>query len=375
MKQKVLTIIGVLILPLLGCAPDGGTANGDIDMHAHSLVSREMAVSIQSQHPYANDSREVFQVTAPQGAVTLTIHFDRLQVEEGYDYVLVYDGDAHLIRSITGHKDGESVLVGSPSAYIVMWSDGSVTDYGFEVTHISYSIVAPDPNPSDPVPADVGEPCEHRMPEGSECVEDAYCASDDTCHADGQCVIDSDCELLGNTWNHVMCTPGVAHCNEGVCAWECTSPDPQPSNPVWSWTRIMADGIESDHPYDNDYVHTWTIHRDGASKIRLHFSKIDMEEGYDYIVIRGSDTSETIQVDGYYEDVWSPEFTGDTVTIEIHTDYSVTKWGFEVDYAEYYEQLPQGHCNTDDDCSDGQACHQVMCTNPYEACYGECRAQ
>ncbi|MEA1925442.1 MAG: S8 family serine peptidase, partial [Candidatus Altiarchaeota archaeon] len=89
--------------------------------------------------------------------------------------------------------------------------------------------------------------------------------------------------------------------------------------------------VESDHPYDNNFSHVWTITESGFDGIAVHFKNISVEGYFDKIYIKdgGGTTVETWT--GSYEDVWSVSVPGDTIKINLVTDYSITDYGFYID--------------------------------------------
>ncbi|MEA3254220.1 MAG: S8 family serine peptidase [Candidatus Altiarchaeota archaeon] len=97
----------------------------------------------------------------------------------------------------------------------------------------------------------------------------------------------------------------------------------------------LEDGIpyslDSDHPYSNYENLTWVITQPGFTNIAVHFSKIDVESGWDYLYILNSSNDIVKTYSGYFEDVWSPSVSGDTIKINLVSDSIVTKWGFSVD--------------------------------------------
>ncbi|MCF2137693.1 MAG: caspase family protein [Candidatus Thorarchaeota archaeon] len=94
--------------------------------------------------------------------------------------------------------------------------------------------------------------------------------------------------------------------------------------------------VESEHPYSNNFDYTWTITKTGASQIRVHFSKIDVENNYDFVYVYDYAGSQLHKLTGLYSDGgWSSWSNGDTIKVRLDTDYSVTKWGFAIDQIEY----------------------------------------
>jgi hypothetical protein len=100
--------------------------------------------------------------------------------------------------------------------------------------------------------------------------------------------------------------------------------------------------IASAHNYANSYTYTWPAKTvSGATKIRVHFTRLEVEATYDKVFILNS-AGTTIQTFGlttatstYATGVWSDWVTGDTLKVKLTTDSSVQKWGFATDLVEY----------------------------------------
>jgi hypothetical protein len=100
--------------------------------------------------------------------------------------------------------------------------------------------------------------------------------------------------------------------------------------------------IASAHNYANSYTYTWPAKTvSGATKIRVHFTRLEVEATYDKVYILNS-AGTTIQTFGltaatstYATGVWSDWVTGTTLKVKLTTDSSVQKWGFATDLIEY----------------------------------------
>ncbi len=122
---------------------------------------------------------------------------------------------------------------------------------------------------------------------------------------------------------------------------------------------------ESQHPYKNNVNYTWTVTNPdpGAGGSRVHFSRVEMESGYDYLVIRDGAGREYQRITGSYSSgLWAEPVAGREVRIQILTDGNVTRWGFCVDKVETAAAPPtptptatpcgcDGVCSCDDHCS------------------------
>lgn len=97
---------------------------------------------------------------------------------------------------------------------------------------------------------------------------------------------------------------------------------------------------ESPHPYTNNYTNTWTISSPGSTQVRIHFSRLETEDGYDYVYIYDKNNHRVKTYDGSHNDTWTPWVDGDRITVKLQTDYSVTAYGFIVDRKEVRTEEP-----------------------------------
>ena len=111
---------------------------------------------------------------------------------------------------------------------------------------------------------------------------------------------------------------------------------PDSTRTVTLTRTVESYALESDHPYSNNFDHTWTITKDGATQIRVHFTKIDVENNYDYVYVYDYAGNQLHKLTGLYSNGgWTSWSNGDTIKVRLKTDYSVTRWGFAIDQIEY----------------------------------------
>ncbi|MFH0860876.1 MAG: FG-GAP-like repeat-containing protein [Candidatus Altiarchaeota archaeon] len=89
--------------------------------------------------------------------------------------------------------------------------------------------------------------------------------------------------------------------------------------------------LNSSHNYNNSVNLTWNITVPGYSSIAVHFSRIEVESGYDHIYVLNSSDGIINDYSGTYTDLWSSPVPGDTVKVRLVSDSSVTGWGFSID--------------------------------------------
>jgi subtilisin family serine protease len=93
--------------------------------------------------------------------------------------------------------------------------------------------------------------------------------------------------------------------------------------------------VESAHPYENNANLTYTVKKEGAKFMRIHFEKIVSENGYDIVSVETPSGEVIDTYSGNRSDITSDFVTGDTVIIRFKTDSSATAWGFKVDRLEW----------------------------------------
>jgi len=427
-------IILLLSLSLFRCTPDMNDP-AELGTFPGTTTIVDVTTLIESPHSYPNNARLVWTLEAPGEAQAVNVTFDRLETENRYDFVDLIDQDGNVVHHLTGNHNGHSFRVEGPRVLIRLTSDASVRRWGFKITRYSYELVEnkrhrPVCNaistPSEgwywedtgeliklescaaqaaPFCGAIGSRSEgwysdtslivwafcHNV-EGIAIANEAcgpasgltcyinrgtmlYCANTDavgngTCAYPGNCYTAADCENPDNLWIRPACQ-GTVTCTEGTCGVTC---DDQPAQCAWSWTSHLIRDFESAHPYVDNANQSWQFHHDGAARIKLYFSRIELEQGYDYLTLAGTDPNfAPVRMTGNYNEAWSPEVRGDTINVLLTSDGSVTGWGFHAAMVSFYEQLPAGLCNANEDCGANQICNPHNCFNPYAPCYGDCQ--
>lgn len=91
--------------------------------------------------------------------------------------------------------------------------------------------------------------------------------------------------------------------------------------------------FESEHPYRNSLDCTWTYDH-GSSGYALHFSLLDVERNFDYVVVTDADGTEVARYTGTFRrGVTTPCINTNVSNVQLLTDGSVVGQGFVVDAA------------------------------------------
>jgi subtilisin family serine protease len=89
--------------------------------------------------------------------------------------------------------------------------------------------------------------------------------------------------------------------------------------------------LESPHPYPASYNYTWTITKPGYTNIAVHFVNISMEYGYDFLYIKDKNDEIVQNFTGNFKDIWSVLVLGDTIKINLVSDWYMSWYGFYID--------------------------------------------
>ena len=97
----------------------------------------DATVPFESSHPYADDTECIW--TYDNGTPGFAFHFSLLDVESGYDFVYVLDGNGAVLSGYTGNFGSDAPLTCIPTSVgsVVLVTDASVTAAGFVVDSVT----------------------------------------------------------------------------------------------------------------------------------------------------------------------------------------------------------------------------------------------
>ena len=119
-------------------ALDGSGKSDSCEITVHgNLHIAESVDDLESSHPYEVNTNDIWQYTL-ENAPALRVTFDKKTVvENGADYIHIYDGTGALIGSYTGEElSGKTLIIEGNTLQIELVSNGETCDYGFKVDSI-----------------------------------------------------------------------------------------------------------------------------------------------------------------------------------------------------------------------------------------------
>lgn len=108
---------------------------------------------------------------------------------------------------------------------------------------------------------------------------------------------------------------------------------------IVDWARATP------HNYANRKTYSYTYTKSGANRVGVHFVRLDTEDNYDFVSIKDGSGNTIYRVSGNLisngsgsafgrTDGWA-YVDGDSITVELVTDRSVTDWGYQTDKASF----------------------------------------
>lgn len=92
----------------------------------------------------------------------------------------------------------------------------------------------------------------------------------------------------------------------------------------------QASPLSTEHPYAANTKQSWTVGVPGASRIAIHFSKFETEQGFDIVTLTDKNGKVVAKLSGAKGEYWSPVVEGDSITISLAADGSVQTYGFDI---------------------------------------------
>jgi hypothetical protein len=118
--------------------------------------------------------------------------------------------------------------------------------------------------------------------------------------------------------------------SEGTVTFLAQAP-PSLSGQITAVGTTQVARFESLHPYANGSSHLQRIVVPGATRLRLHFQRLDTESGVDYVRVLGPEGGELKRYTGASADFWTDWLPAGEVTVRLDSSGSGSNWGYRID--------------------------------------------
>jgi thermitase len=94
--------------------------------------------AISTAHPYKDNTKQEW-ILKVDGANEISLYFSKFDMENGYDFVELFDVNGKLIQKLTGNNDDSySAVISGNTVRVVFTSDESYNKYGFDISKIAF---------------------------------------------------------------------------------------------------------------------------------------------------------------------------------------------------------------------------------------------
>ena len=336
---------------LTDTVPDGTTT--DATLYASAQPSRIRNITVESEHPYANNYTYTWEISEP-GAHQMRIHFDKLSLKS-YDSLTVYDELGRQLVRYGSHNsydyaDFWTAWQTADTLRVTLSTDDSGTSYGFFIDKVE---CRDEKFPPTKHLAESYHPYANNYVHTWEISKPG--ANQIRLHFDKLSLESYDSLTVYDELGRQLVRYGSHNSYDYAdfwTAWQTAdtlrvtlSTDDSGTSYGFFIDKVECRDekfpptkhlAESYHPYANNYVHTWEISKPGANQIRLHFDKLSLTS-YDTLRIYDELGRELARYpsagSSSYDnaDFWTAWQTTDTLQVKLVTDSRYTSYGFLID--------------------------------------------
>ena len=297
-----------------------GSLSGTVTQAVGGTVSH----IVESSHPYLNSSNVIYTVSAHNGATRIRVHFAELDLMNDGDSVYIEDMSGNRIDTFTYKgEDFWSSWVTGPSLNVrLVTTDSGNIAYGFYIDGYETDLVDQGGLGGVKVTLDPGNYTTTTASDGT------YALSSIPSGTYNVACSKQHWQFQPTRKSVEVPAAGIA---SGV-AFQGFPPGSITGEVRSATSTSCVTNIQSDHPYTNSTDRVWVV--DGgsaATRIRLHFSRIETEAGFDWVYILDNNKNMVESYTAANSDVWTPWVTGRVAKIELTTDSGNAYWGFACD--------------------------------------------
>lgn len=304
----------------------GSGAPGGLVGTISKAIGGVVSYIVESSHPYLNNTDQIYTITAHEAATRVRVHFAEIDLINDGDVVYVEDANGRVINTFTGTSNGEdfwsSWVNGSTVNIHLVTNSAGNTAYGFYIDGYETDLINQGGLGGATVTLTPGNYTAVSSPDGSYSFSNVppgvYTVTPSLAHWKFEPVSRS------------VDVPAVETAS-GV-DFQGFPPGAITGEVLAAGSSIVGINVQSAHPYDDNIDEMWTI--DGgptATRIRVHFARIDTEPGFDWVWVLDAEDNMIESYTGPEADIWSPWVNGRIAKIELTSDYGNTGWGFAID--------------------------------------------
>jgi len=286
---------------------------------------------------YGNDER-IFYLVKPTGAGTVTLNFTALNLEAGYDYLYVYDGESYndpLIATLNGSTLPSTITGTSGKLLLEFRTDCSTVASGWAA---NWSC-----NTSAPLCEEPTTLSENNITHNTVRFDWADVATATSYEIRYRHVLNAFWDTFTTTISQYDAT-GLA--SDGHYLWQVRAICNEQDNSAWvskefikatvptnmtttTCTGRFTDTGEEIGGYRNNENYTFTIAPTGATSIKLSFDSFNTEANFDFLRIYDGPTTASTLIGTYSGTTLPPVInsSGASLTLRFTSDNATTKAG------------------------------------------------
>ena len=319
---------------------------------------------VESAHPYKNDFDDTWTISNADPSETngTRLHFPRIDLEEGVDWIILSDVENNEFQRITGSFPEGFTSDAIPGDFVKLRlkTDSSVRSWGFAVARIEsveYPSLAYSPHPyPNNVTLEWG--ITNREPEakGSRLHFSRLELEDAVDYLLIKDAFDEIYQVISGYYSDGLWSVGVPGSyirvqlisDSSVGAWGFNVDQLQSTGDLSSAVGSVLPELgpilaQSPHPYPKCYTESWTLVNPDATAVssKIHFSRVELDDGSDVIYIRDADDRLIQEIKHNHWDLWTDYVPGRIVKVEfVESCGSTQGWGFQVDAIVDGEPIP-----------------------------------
>lgn len=321
--------------PVTGVDFVGTGQPGSVSGTITQAVGGRVGYILETEHPYSDAAPIVYTITGHPGASQIRVHFEEIALlnntDLGHiDYLYVETPDGTIVNTYTGDaSDVWSNWVSGNTLKVVLVPDASYVGpgfWGFYISGYETNTIANGPLAGVTVTAEPGGHSAVTQADGTYSFAGLEPVTYTVAPALAHWIFNPDIRTVSVPSGGA--TGGVDF---------LASPPGSVSGTVTSSACVQQSIlVQSTHPYANNATIPYAVQAPvGAPSVRVHFSSLLVESGFDYVYVLDGNDNVVDEITGDLVDMWSSWIPGDHLTVQLASDEMDNDYGFVCDKIEY----------------------------------------